>query len=76
MPVNNVYQVTIWLSVTDAHALKCAATELAEAMETPRWHVPRSIRDHVLMLLDPGALPGIEVLGTVVNCPKQGDRSS
>ena len=34
MPVNNVYQVTIWLSVTDAHALKCAATELAEAMET------------------------------------------
>jgi hypothetical protein len=67
MPAHNVYQVTIWLSVTDARALKCAATELAEAIETPRWNVPRNIRDHLLMLLDPGALPGIQILGAVVN---------
>ena len=67
MLANNIYQVTIWLSVTDARAVRCAATELAEAMETPRWSLPSSIRDHLLTLLDPGALPGIEILGTVVN---------
>jgi hypothetical protein len=51
--------------------VRCAATELAEAMETPRWNGPSSIRDHLLTLLDPGALPGIEILGTVVNSPER-----
>ena len=75
MPVNNVYQVTIWLSVTDAHALKCAATELAEAMETPDGMCPVASGITCLCfwtLVHYLALRSI----TVVNCPKQSDRSS
>jgi hypothetical protein len=73
---NNIYQVTIWLSVTDASALNCAATELAEAIDTPERDVPHSIRDDLLTLLDPGTLPGIQILGTVVNSTEQSDLSS
>jgi hypothetical protein len=73
---NNIYQVTIWLSVTDASALNCAATELAEAIDIPERDVPHSIRDDLLMLLDPGALPGIQILGAVVNSTEQSDLSS
>jgi hypothetical protein len=64
---NKSYQVTIWLTVTDPRMLEGAATELAKAIEMPDWNSRRDIRDHLLMLIEPGEIPGVRVLETVVN---------
>jgi hypothetical protein len=64
---NKSYQVTIWLTVTDPLALKNASTELAKAIEMPGWNTRRGIRDHLLMLIEPGEIPGVKILETVVN---------
>jgi hypothetical protein len=61
------YRVTIWLTVTDSKALKRAAMELAEAIEMPGRETRRNTRDDLLMLIDPGEIPGVRVLGTVVD---------
>jgi hypothetical protein len=61
------YQVTIWLTVTDPMALKSAAVELAEAIEMPGRETRRDTRDDLLMLIEPGEIPGVSVLGTVVD---------
>jgi hypothetical protein len=64
---NKSYQVTIWLTVTDPLALKNASTELAKAIEMPGWNTRRGIRDHLLMLIESGEIPGVKILETVVN---------
>jgi hypothetical protein len=47
--------------------LEGAATELANAIEMPDWDTRRDIRDHLLMLIEPGEIPGVRILETVVN---------
>jgi hypothetical protein len=64
---NKSYQVTIWLTVTDPGLLEGAATELANAIEIPHWDSRRDCRDHLLMLIEPGEIPGVRILETVVN---------
>jgi hypothetical protein len=63
-----LYQITIWLRVMDARALKRAATELAEAIGMSEWEVSCGTdEDQLLMLLDPGTLPGVHIIETSIS---------
>jgi hypothetical protein len=68
MAAAELYQITIWLKVTDARALKYAATELAGAIEMPgSGHTCGNTEDQLLMLLDPGTLPGVKIIETNIS---------
>jgi hypothetical protein len=62
------YQLTLRLMVTDEQALRSAANELAEAIEPRGWKDSRrSIRDDLFALLDPGHVPGVRIIETVLD---------
>jgi hypothetical protein len=68
MPAGEIYEITICVTVTDVRALKNAAIELAEAIEVPGWQTSLSrTEDQLLMLVDPGALPGVDITRTCIN---------
>ena len=72
MATHNTYHVTICLTVTDARALRETAARLATALGIARWHFTRrSTEDDLIMLLDPGPLPGVQIIETLVDCPSE-----
>jgi hypothetical protein len=72
MGMHNTYHVTICLTVTDAQALRETAARLAKALGLARWQSSRrSTEDNLILLLDPGPLPGVEIIETVVKSPSE-----
>ena len=72
MATHNTYHVTICLTVSDAQALRQAAAQLAKALGIGgRKSIRRSTEDDLIMLLDPGLLPGVEIIETVVKSPSE-----
>ena len=57
------YYVSFRLTVTDARALRRAAAQLAQDVGIAGWEAfRRSTQDDLTMLLDPGTLPGAEII--------------
>ena len=72
MATHNTYHVTICLTVSDTEALRQVAARLAKAIGIARWKPSRrSTEDDLIMLLDPGPLPGVEIIETLVDCPSE-----
>jgi hypothetical protein len=72
MATHNTYHVTIRLTVSDAQALRQAAARLAKALGIAHWQsTRRSTEENLVMLLDPGPLPGAEIIETLVDCPSE-----
>jgi hypothetical protein len=68
MAKDKTYNVTVCLTVTDAQALRTAAAHLARALGIAGWKSTRT-EDDLIMMLDPGSLPGVEIIETLVCRP-------
>ena len=62
-------QVTVYVTITDPEALRLAAETraLEDGLTEEAWHeIRKSTSDDLIMLLDPGTLPGCKIFETQV----------